>query len=112
VFSGQCRIGDTRDEKFLAKLSGGRGAVRLGLYVPNAGPLRPSYLLSTWAEVSLAKTEVRAEGYSRRGPYGVDAAVVKLVDDAKGRGSQRFEGFRREIDADFRLTRRRINGAG
>jgi len=47
LFSGQCRIGDTRDEKFLAKLSGARGAVRLGFYVPNAGPLRPSYLLST-----------------------------------------------------------------
>jgi hypothetical protein len=88
VFSGQCRIGDNPDEKFLAKLSGGRAAVRLGFYVPKAGPLRPSYLLSAWAEVSLAMTQISAGDVSQPGPYGVDAAVVQLVDDGKGLGSQ------------------------
>lgn len=88
VFSGQCQIGDTPGEKFLAKLSRGRGTVRLGFYVPEAGPLRPSYLLSTWAEVSLGKTQIGAGDYSQAGPYGVDTAVVELVDDAKGLGGQ------------------------
>jgi len=78
VFSGHCRIGDTPDEKFLAKLSGGRGAFQLGFYVPRAGPLRPSPLLSTWAEVTLAKTQISAGDLSQPGPYGVDAAVVQL----------------------------------
>jgi hypothetical protein len=33
-------------------------------------------------------TEVSAGDYSRPGPYGVDAADIQLVDDAKGLGSQ------------------------
>jgi hypothetical protein len=88
VFSGQCRIGDTPDEKFVTKVSGGRRVVQLGFYVPQAGPFRASYLLSTWAEVSLAKTQLSISGMSQRGPYGVDAAVVQLVDDNYGLGDQ------------------------
>lgn len=72
----------------MAKLSGGRSPVQLGLYVPNAGPFRPSYQLAAWAEVSLMMTQVSASEYSQAGPYGVDAADIELVDDGKGLGSQ------------------------
>ncbi|MEO5651429.1 MAG: hypothetical protein ABIN79_13775 [Marmoricola sp.] len=88
VFSGQCRIGDRPDEKFMAKLSAGRRPERLGFYVPDAGPFRPNYLLSAWAEASLAMTEVSAGDYSKPGPYGVDGVDLQLVDDGKGSGSQ------------------------
>jgi hypothetical protein len=86
VFSGQCRIGDDPDQKFLSKLGGtGHVPAQLGFYVPGAGPFHPSYLLAAWAEVSLSKTEVSRGDYSKAGPYGVDTAVAQLVDD-KGRG--------------------------
>ncbi|HLN76354.1 MAG TPA: hypothetical protein VK204_04860 [Nocardioidaceae bacterium] len=88
VFSGQCQIGKAPGEKFLDRLSRGGAPARLGFYVPEAGPLRASYLLSTWAEVGLAKTQIVAGDYSRRGPYGVDAAAVQLVDDDRGLGEQ------------------------
>ncbi len=88
VFAGQCRIGDNPDQKILARIAGGRKPVRLGFYVPDAGPFAPSYLLSTWAEVSLTKTEVSASDASQRGPYGVDAAGIQLVGDGRGHGSQ------------------------
>ena len=87
VYSGQCRIDDAPDEKLLAKLARS-SPVQLGFYVPGAGPFRPSYLLSSWAEVSLAKTEISSSnGLAQRGPYGVDAAAVQMVDD-RGFGSQ------------------------
>jgi hypothetical protein len=88
MFSGECRIGDAPDEKLMSKLSGGRRVARLGFYVPHAGPFRASYLLSAWAEVSLAKTELSVTGMSQGGPYGVDAATVELVEDSYGRGDQ------------------------
>lgn len=86
VFSGHCRVGDTPGQSFLARLGG--GSVRLGFYVPGVGPLRPSHLLSAWAEVSLGMTEITPGQHARRGPYGVDGAVVQLVEDDKGLGSQ------------------------
>ena len=85
VFSGRCRIGDNRDEKLWARVISGHKSVQLGFYVPEAGPFPPSDLLSTWAEVSLAKAELTA---SRPGPYGVDGADIQLVDDDKDRGLQ------------------------
>lgn len=89
VFSGQCQIGHTPGEGFVAKLSrGSAGSVRLGLYVPGAGPFLASHLLSTWAELSLAKTRIGAGDYGQPGPYGVDEVAVQLVDDDKGLGGQ------------------------
>ena len=87
VFAGECHLGDTPGEKLLAKLTSG-GPVRLGFYVPGAGPLRPSWLLSTWGEVSLAKTTISAGDYSHPGPYGADSVEVQLVEDDKGTGGQ------------------------
>jgi hypothetical protein len=88
VYSGQCRIDDNPDEGFMTKLSRGGGPVRLGFYVPGAGPLRPSHLLSTWAELGLAKTRIGTGDYGQPGPYGVDEVAVQLVEDDKGLGGQ------------------------
>jgi hypothetical protein len=88
VFSGQCGIGDDPHEKTMARLSAGRRPVRLGFYVPGAGPFRPTYQLSSWAEVSLARAQISAGEHGRSGPYGVDAAQVQLVDDGRGSGSR------------------------
>jgi hypothetical protein len=88
VFSGRCHIGDNPDEKVLSKIAAGRKPVRLGFYVPDAGPFHASHLLTAWAEASLMKTEVSAGDYSKPGPYGLDAIEVQLVDDERGRLGQ------------------------
>jgi hypothetical protein len=87
VFSGQCRLGLSPDEKLMAKLSQRRKLTSLGFYLPDTGPFRPSYLLQAWAEVSLAKTRVSGTN-GARGPYGVDDVTVQLVDDGLGSGAQ------------------------
>lgn len=88
VFSGQCRIGKSPDHKFTAQLSTGARIAQLGFYVPQAGPLRASYQLSAWAEVSLASMRIAAGGLSQQGPYGVENAAVQMVEDDKGLGGQ------------------------
>jgi hypothetical protein len=82
LFSGACRV----DGQSTGFFSGGV-PTRLGFYVPGAGPLRPSYLLSAWAEVTLASAEI-AGGNSATSSYGVGQVAVELVDDGKGSGSQ------------------------
>lgn len=42
VSSGHCRIGDTPDERFLDKLSGGRGTVQLGFSFPELDRFAPA----------------------------------------------------------------------
>ncbi len=86
LYAGQCKVGGDPDDHLLAKLARSAAPVRLGFYVPEAGPLPPSYLLSVWAEVSLASARISAGDYARPGPYGVDQAEVQLVDDDRGLG--------------------------
>jgi hypothetical protein len=82
LFSGSCWIEKQREGIF-----GGGGTTRLGFYVPGAGPLRPSHLLSAWAEISLARTQIAGGNYAQAGPYGVDAVTTELVNDGKGSGT-------------------------
>jgi hypothetical protein len=77
AYSGACRVEKQR--------GGGRGPFWLGFYVPDAGPFRASHLLTSWADVSLAMTQVAGGDYAQRGPYGVDGVTVQLVDDGSGR---------------------------
>jgi hypothetical protein len=83
LFSGVCWIEKQRQGRF----SGSNNMVRLGFYVPGAGPLRPSHLLSAWAEISLAWTRISGGSSAQSGPYGVDEVTTQLVDDGKGSGS-------------------------
>ena len=85
VFSGLCRIGHAPGGK---PRLWGASAARLGFYVPQAGPLGAGYLLSTWAEVSLARANISGGDYTRGGPYGVDDVAVQLVDDDRGFGGR------------------------
>lgn len=84
LFTGSCRIEKQRRGRFFG---GTGGPTRLGFYVPSAGPLRPSHLLSAWAEISLAWTHISGGDYARSGPYGVDAVTTELVNDGKGSGT-------------------------
>ncbi|MDX6371693.1 MAG: hypothetical protein QOD98_681 [Nocardioidaceae bacterium] len=83
LFSGVCGIEKQRHGRSSISNTG----VRLGFYVPGAGPLRPSYLLSAWAEVTLAWTRIASGTAAQSGPYGVDEVTTELVDDGKGSGS-------------------------
>jgi hypothetical protein len=71
---------------------------------------RPCYLLSTWAEISLAMTQISAGDVSQPGPYGVDAVVVQLVDDGKGHGSQWPYQWFTAYRAEPMLIRYRLTG--
>lgn len=82
LFSGSCRI-----EGGAAKLFGTIAATQLGFYLPQAGPFRPSHLLSAWGEVVPARMHVEGGQATKTGPYGVDAVSVELVDDSRGSGS-------------------------
>jgi hypothetical protein len=88
LFSGRCRIG-TAEGSFKAWMSPSYRSTPLGFYVPRAGPFRPSHLLTAWGEVALASAQIRiGNGRSQRGPYGVDAPRVELVEGDEGLGSQ------------------------
>jgi hypothetical protein len=90
VHSGFLVIEKVRSELTLRQRLAGGGpgsAVRLGCFVPNAGPFRPSHRLEAWAEASLGRTQVTGGRTLQVGPYGVDGATVQLVDDEKGSGS-------------------------
>jgi hypothetical protein len=81
TYSGACRV-----EKRSAKMLEGHQPAQLGFYVPQAGPFRPSHLLSAWAEVTPALLHVDGGQRAWSRPYGVHGVTVQLVDDDKGSG--------------------------
>jgi hypothetical protein len=81
VYSGACRVRRRPTKRFEA-----RQPTRLGFYVPQAGPFRPSHLLSAWVEVTPASVNISGQNTTRSGPYGVDGVSVQLVDDTLGSG--------------------------
>jgi hypothetical protein len=82
VHSGTCLVGRSSQP-----LIGGRRPVRLGFYVTGCGPIRPSHLVESWVEMSLAWVEHVSANTGGRQRYGVDDPQVQLVDDQRGSGS-------------------------
>jgi hypothetical protein len=83
VHSGVVQVGKATRGGLFA----GRPPARLGFYVPEAGPFRPSHRITAWAEISVAWTQVGGGDHVAPGPYGAGHVSVELVDDQRGSGS-------------------------
>jgi hypothetical protein len=81
IYSGSCRVVRKKESTFE-----GYNVAQLGFYVPQAGPFRPSHLLSAWAEATPAWLSIAGDRSTQSGTYGVSQVRAELVNDGRGSG--------------------------